>query len=50
MFWYKYLKFLLRFKKQTEVSSISDSLRIDTTLLAVDAFAELQSMATCGAP
>ena len=26
MFWYKYLKFLLRFRKKSEVSSISDVL------------------------
>ena len=26
MFWYKYLKFLLRFRKKSEVSSISDIL------------------------
>ena len=26
MFWYKYLKFLLRFRKKTEASSISDIL------------------------
>ena len=28
MFWYKYLKFLLRFRKKSEVSSISDILSI----------------------